>query len=144
MNAMNAHQRVRIGCAVAIGAALACAAAARTVEAAVTPPTDVQYLNGGIGKEQADRMRGVSAQYPVAMTFTERNQGLDEFVADVHLRVMDSHGDTLLDLASQGPIFLLRLPQGEYSVAAEHRGDVKTQRFDVVAGHRDKLVFSWS
>ena len=78
--------------------------------AARYPGTD--YLNGGIGTEQADRMRAMSADFPVQMTFAERNQGSDEFVADVHLRVTDESGRTVIDLPSQGPIFLLQVPPG--------------------------------
>ena len=105
------------------------------------PGTD--YLNGGIGTEQADRMRAMSADFPVQMTFAERNQGSDEFVADVHLRVTDESGRTVIDLPSQGPIFLLQVPPGSYTVEAEHDGTVKTQRFDVAAGRHDRLGFEW-
>jgi len=104
---------------------------------------EVDYLNGGIGTEQADRMRAMSADFPVRMTFAERNQGVDEFVADVHLRVSDTAGRTMLDLPAQGPIFLLQLPPGAYTVEAEHQGEVKTRRFDVAAGRHDRLGFEW-
>jgi hypothetical protein len=102
------------------------------------------YLNGGIGEEQADLMRDMSPQFPVRMTFSEHDEGRDEFVADVHLRILDSGGRSVLDLPSQGPIFLLRLPPGSYTVEADHQGEVKTRRFDVVDGRHDNLVFSWS
>jgi hypothetical protein len=78
------------------------------------------------------------------MTFSEHNEGQDEFVADVHLRIVDSRGRTVLDLPSQGPIFLLRLPEGSYAVEADYRGEVKTRRFDVVAGRHQNLAFSWA
>jgi len=125
------------------GVALAGGALAATTPAGVPQP-EVSYLNGGIGKDQADSMRAMSGQYPVRMTFSERNQGLDEFVADVHLRVTDARGRTVLDLPAQGPIFLLRLPQGAYSVEAERHGEVKSRRFDIVAGRHENLAFSWS
>jgi hypothetical protein len=105
------------------------------------PGTD--YLNGGIGTEEADRMRAMSADFPVQMTFAERNQGSDEFVADVHLLVTDSSGRAVVDLPSQGPIFLLQVPPGSYTVEAEHDGQVKTQHFDVAAGRHDRLGFEW-
>src|SRR5690349_12407326 len=85
----------------------------------------IDFLNGGIGTEEADRMRQMSAEYPVQMTFAERNHGQDEFVADVHLRIIDGRGVTLVDLPNQGPIFLLQVPPGNYTVEAERQGDVK-------------------
>lgn len=131
----------RIALSFLLGATMAAAAAAQTAPATGGA---IDYINGGIGQEQADLMRQMSAEYPVRMTFLERNEGRDEFVADVHLRISDSHGATVLDLPAQGPIFLLRLPQGSYTVEAERRGEVKTRRFDVVAGRHDNLAFSWS
>lgn len=103
----------------------------------------VDYLNGGIGTEQADRMRAMSADYPVEMTFAERNQNMNEFVADVHLRVTDDRGNVIVDLPDQGPIFLLQVPPGGYTVEAARRGEVKTQRFDVAPGRHDRLGFEW-
>ncbi len=118
----------------------------RTTATAVGAQASVDYLNGGIGKEQADRMREMSSRYPVQMTFSQHDasMGTDEFVADVHLRVIDRAGRTIVDLPAQGPIFLLRLPDGAYTVEAEHDGAVKSRRFDVVAGRHDTLAFSWS
>lgn len=139
---MNTRSCLRMGTAFLFAASVAASAFAQT---AAQPPRapGVDYLNGGIGVEQADRMRQMSAEYPVQMTFAERNQGADEFVADVHLRVSDSRGRTLVDLPGQGPIFLLQLPPGSYTVEAEHQGDVKTQRFDVAPGRHDRLGFEW-
>jgi hypothetical protein len=103
----------------------------------------IDYLNGGIGTDEADRMRQMGAEYPVQMTFAERNQGQDEFVADVHLRVTDSRGETLVDLPEQGPIFLLQVPPGTYTIEAERQGDVKTRRIEVAPGCHDRVGFEW-
>lgn len=139
------HARVRLGLSFLLAAAIAGSATAQTVANDVLPRQgEMGYLNGGIGVEQADLMRDMSSQFPVRMTFSQHNGGQDEFVADVHLRVIDSRGRTVLDLPAQGPIFLLRLPQGSYAVEAEYQGEVKTRRFEVVAGRHDDLVFSWS
>jgi hypothetical protein len=128
--------------ALLLGASIGLPALAQPIAAASRYP-GVDYLNGGIGTEQADRMRAMSADFPVQMTFAERGQAGDEFVADVHLRVTDSSGRTVIDLPSQGPIFLLALPPGSYTVEAEHAGAVKTQRFDVASGRHDRLGFEW-
>jgi hypothetical protein len=137
------HAGTRIALAFLIGASLAGTAVGQGRADALGHP-EIGYINGGIGQEQADFMRAMGAEYPVQMTFSEHNQGQDEFVADVHLRISDRRGQTVLDLAGQGPIFLLRLPQGSYTVEAEHQGEIKTRRFDVAAGRHDSLSFSWS
>ena len=132
----------RIGLALVLAATMSGAVLAQPGYAPPGSP-NIDYLNGGIGTEQADEMRRMSGEYPVQMTFTERNEGADEFVADVHLRVTDSRGRTVLDLPSQGPIVLLQVPPGSYTVEAEHQGEVKTRRFDVAAGRHDRLGFEW-
>jgi hypothetical protein len=106
----------------------------------------IGYLNGGFGEEQADLMRDMTSQFPVRFTFSRHNgtHGTDEFVADVHLRIVDAGGRTLLDLPQQGPIFLLRLPEGAYSIEAEYNGEVKTRKFDIVAGRHQALALSWA
>ena len=129
--------------AVFLFAATASAAALGRAAPGSLRASGIDYLNGGIGSEEADRMRQMSAEYPVQMTFAERNQGTDEFVADVHLRVVDGRGVTLVDLANQGPIFLLQVPPGDYTVEAVHQGDMKTRRFEVAPGRHDRLGFEW-
>lgn len=126
---------------------------AATLSAAHAQPANVMprqgqmsYLNGGFGEEQADLMRDMTSQFPVRFTFSRHNgtRGTDEFVADVHLRIVDAGGRTVLDLPQQGPIFLLRLPEGAYSIEAEHNGEVKTRKFDVVAGRHQAIGLSWA
>jgi hypothetical protein len=133
---------VPVGLAVLIAAMASTTALARAGYGTTRYPS-VDYMNGGIGSEQADLMRQMSAEYPVQMTFAERNQGMDEFVADVNLRVTDDHGNVVVDLPDQGPIFLLQAPPGAYTVEAERQGEVKTQRFDVAPGRHDRLGFEW-
>jgi len=82
----------------------------------------------------------------VRLTFSRHNgtQNTDEFVADVDIRVADSGGRTVLDVASQGPIFLLRLPEGSYALEAVRNGETKTRRFDVIAERRQEIALSWA
>jgi hypothetical protein len=111
-----------------------------------TAPETISYMNGGFGQEEAARMREISAEFPIGLTFTRHNgtQNTDEFVADVKVRVRDSTGQTVVAVAGQGPIFLLRVPDGTYAVEAERDGEVKTRRIDVVGGRHQEIAFSWA
>jgi hypothetical protein len=137
----------RIGGALLLGALIEGGALAQTPATPAVPAAgQMGYLNGGIGEEQADLMRDMSSQFPVRFTFSRHNgtHNSDEFVADVRLRVVDSAGQTVLNLAQQGPIFLLRLPEGAYTVEAEHNGELKSRRFQVVSGRHQEIAFSWA
>jgi hypothetical protein len=113
---------------------------------ATAPGQTISYLNGGFGQEEAARMREISAEFPVGITFTRHNgtQNTDEFVADVNVRIRDSAGQTVIAAAGQGPIFLLRVPDGTYALEAERNGEVKTRRIDVVGGRHQEIAFSWA
>lgn len=139
---MNTMSCARIAVVLLLGAAANATAIAQTISQ-TSRYAGIDYLNGGIGSEEADRMREMSVDFPVQMTFAERNQGMDQFVADVYLRITDGRGRTVVDLPGQGPIFLLQVPPGSYTVEAEYQGEVKTQRFDVAPGRHDRLGFEW-
>lgn len=143
---MATHRSARVTLPLLLGVVLAGAAIAQPPLDAMPRQGQMGYVNGGFGEEQADLLRDMSSQFPVRLTFSRHNgtHNTDEFVADVNLRVTDSAGQTVLNLASQGPIFLLRLPAGSYAVEAERNGEVKTRRFDIVAGRHQEIAFSWA
>ncbi|MGE5088780.1 MAG: carboxypeptidase regulatory-like domain-containing protein [Candidatus Levyibacteriota bacterium] len=105
---------------------------------------DATWVTGGIGQTEADAIRRMAPQWPLAMTFAERRQGRNEFVAGVKLRVTGKDGRTVVDVHDGGPLLLLKLPEGRYTVTAEYDGQVRTQRVDVAAGRHDSVDFLWS
>jgi hypothetical protein len=102
------------------------------------------FVNGGVGKEEAEAIRAVAADYPLELVFTRRADNRDEFVAEVHLTIQDRDGQVIVDRAQQGPIFLARLPDGAYTVTAEYRGETQTRRVAVADGKHAKLALVWS
>lgn len=128
------------------GPALAMPAPGSQAMAAPSPVTHgvATYVSGGIGRAEADVLRHMAARYPVEMTFAQQNQGRNEFVAGVDLRVTDSAGHAVVDVKDGGPLVLLRLPDGHYTLTADYDGHVKTQRVDVSKGHHDRIGFLWS
>lgn len=130
-------------------AAAAVMLAAAGVAQAIPAPTavthgDATYVSGGVGKLEQNAIRDMASRYPVAMTFAKHNQGANEFVAGVEIRVTDQSGKQVIDLNDGGPMLLLKVPDGKYTVRAEYEGRVKTQSLDVTSGHHEKLGFLWS
>ena len=144
---MDTRRHLQLAALFAVGGIAVTHALAQQPATSASPdPARIEYINGGFGTDEADRMRALSTEFPVRLTFSRHNgtRNTDEFVADVNIRVTDSGGRTVLNVASQGPIFLLRLPEGSYAVEAEHNGETKTRRFDVVAGKRQEIALSWT
>ena len=105
----------------------------------------VEYVNGGFGTEEADALRAEARNYPLELMFSRRGEGeRAEFVADVRLQILDATGRVIVDRASQGPIFLARLPNGQYTISAEFQGRTQTRRIALGNGRRESVSFYWS
>ena len=105
----------------------------------------INYVNGGIGQEEAEALRAEARIYPLELMFSRRGDGeRAEFVADVHLQIVDAAGQVIVDRASQGPIFLAHLPDGQYIVTAEYQGRTQTRRVAVSGTRHEALSFYWS
>jgi len=134
-----------LGAAIAAAVLMANAGLAQAM-AAPRPVTqgEATWVNGGIGKTEAEAIRRMAPNWPLQVTFSERHQGRDEFVAGVKLRVTGKDGRTVVDVHDGGPLLLLKLPDGHYTIRAEYDGHVETQRVDVAAGRHDAVAFLWS
>ncbi|HEY3179434.1 MAG TPA: carboxypeptidase regulatory-like domain-containing protein [Casimicrobiaceae bacterium] len=105
----------------------------------------INYVNGGIGQEEVEAFRAEARAYPLELMFSRRGEGQRaEFVADVHLQILDAAGRVIIDRASQGPIFLAHLPDGQYVVTAEYQGRTQTRRVAVSGSRHEALSFHWS
>ena len=127
-----------------IAAAAFCATSSHAVDLQSLIDAHVAYVNGGIGTDEADELRAESRSFPLELMFSRRGDGeRAEFVADVHLQILDAAGRVVVDRASQGPIFLARLPDGQYTISAEFQGRTQTRRIALANGRRESLSFFW-
>jgi len=127
--------------AMALGAALAqsaCAASPAKAEQPAVVQEDVTvfelvpgtlYLNGGIGKDEQQRMHQDARNWPLRMTFSDKSN--NEFVAGVKLKVFDGSGRAVLRLKDAGPMTYVQLPQGEYRITASYRGGMLSRMVHV-------------
>lgn len=77
---------------------------------AIETQGEVSYMNGGIGKDEADAIRAQASRFPLELPFVRRADGHEEFVVDVAIRSADRAGRVVLELPGQGPVFLVNLP----------------------------------
>jgi hypothetical protein len=99
----------------------------------------VTVLHGGVGAEDRAAMQGKAAQYNLQLTFAGRGSG--EYLSAVKVTIRDARGATVLDTTASGPWLFARLPQGEFSVAAQAGGQTLTQKLSIPASGRRDWVF---
>jgi len=108
----------------------------------------VDYVSGGIGKEEADALRQHSADYALTLEFAssrsaEGDTSPGAYIADVQVDIRDARGRPMLNTTSTGPLLLVRLPAGDYTVVADWNGVRKQHTVDLPEGARRHVVFMW-
>ncbi len=130
----------------AAGIALAFALPAFAESDAVTMPpaksmNGIKYVEGGIGKDEADLMRKEGRSYPLNLMFSAGPR--NHFVSDVRVLIKDG-GKTIFEDVAEGPIYLVDLPNGKYSIEAEFRGKMVKQTALVQGKQPVRLGFHWT
>jgi hypothetical protein len=118
---------------------------------ATTTVGNASFLSGGIGLDESEAMKAAAPRYSLELVFsasagkTAAGAGASAaYLADIHVKITDSAGKTVIDTVSQGPYLLANLPAGNYQVEASSGGAVKTQKTAVKKGGHQRLVFSWA
>ncbi|AMM24735.1 hypothetical protein [Variovorax sp. PAMC 28711] len=120
--------------------------AAATAQAAVNPPIrvthGVEYMSGGIGKDEAELMETVAPRWAASFEFATKDRKGVDFAADVRVTVRDSGGAAVLDnVISGGPFMVARLEPGDYQIEAQLGGQMLKQPLHVVAGESARATF---
>ncbi|MBY4768615.1 carboxypeptidase-like regulatory domain-containing protein [Burkholderia ambifaria] len=102
---------------------------------------DVSYVSGGIGKDQSTAFEQSEAAWPLALRFTGPG---GEFLADVHVRIVDAKGTEVLKTDARGPYMLVKLPPGRYTVHASYQGSDESRAVTVGAKGGAKAAFRWN
>jgi len=105
---------------------------------------EVQFLTGGVGKDEAESMRAAQPKFPLALEFVRKATPRDEYLADVEVTVLDHRGRSVLDAQADGPFLLARLPAGEYTVKAAHAGRTLDRKVRVTDHASARAVFVWA
>ena len=111
-----------------------------------TPPrakmeNGITYLSGGIGHDESAAMKAEAKSYPLSMIFSAGKD--NEFLADVKITVKDKAGKEVLNAVSKGPIMLVKVPAGSYTITAERNG--KALHHAVRVNHKGgkQVNFHW-
>jgi hypothetical protein len=102
---------------------------------------DVSFVSGGVGSDESKALQHAESRWPLALRFT--GPGSD-FLADVHVQIVDSHGSDVLHATSRGPYMLVKLRPGHYIVHARYESTEQQRSVTVPASGNTKAAFYWN
>jgi hypothetical protein len=135
----------RLAWSLGLALILTCAALAQPAPAgdpgAPPPPRvhsagGVEYINGGAGEEARADIAAQRAAFPLRLVFSVASGA---YVVADHVDVSNAQGK-VLGVDSAGPMLLVKVPPGDYTVDASYGG--KTERRAVRVG-RDAATVNW-
>ena len=103
----------------------------------------IEYLSGGIGRDEAAAIESASTQWPLTLEFAVKDRQRADFAADVKVVVRDAKGHAELQATADGPFLLAKLTPGHYAVDATLAGKTLHEKVLVKQGHPAKAVFVW-
>jgi len=104
---------------------------------------DVQYLSGGVGSDESESIKQAASTFPLALEFVRKATPRDEYLANVAVEISDYGGRSVLDVMSDGPFLLARLPSGKYTVRATYDGRSLERKVHVADLTPTRAVFVW-
>ncbi|MBU1360562.1 MAG: carboxypeptidase-like regulatory domain-containing protein [Gammaproteobacteria bacterium] len=90
-----------------------------------------QYVCGGIGSDESTAMRAAMKDHPLSLLFA-RSGGA--YLSDVSVTIKNAQGASAMTLRASGPVCLIDLPDGQYTVEAMAEGVTKSQTVKVGGG----------
>lgn len=138
--AVNTNARLAVGLGLAL--ILTCAALAQSADAGAPPAPQVrsaggiEYINGGAGEESRAAIDAQRGAFPLRLVFSVASGA---YVVADHVDVSGASGK-LLGVDHAGPMLLVKVPPGDYTVDASYGG--KTERRKVRVG-RDAATVQW-
>ena len=94
----------------------------------------VSYACGGIGSDESTAMRAAMKSHPLSLLFARADGA---YMADVAVKLTGASGTTT-HLRANGPVCLVNLPAGNYTVEAVSAGATKQQ--SVTVGNAPKTL----
>jgi hypothetical protein len=134
-------QRAIANAALSLALAVSLApAAALAAPAQPQQQNGVSYISGGVGQDEQNAMRALRSDYNLRLTFATKQTGA--YRSDVQLDIVDAKGNSVLSVASTGPMVFVRLPAGVYRISASAEGKTFKRSVKVGAGAKE-MTLHW-
>lgn len=94
----------------------------------VNQPPQAEMVSGGIGDTGMENIVAAQKDYNLKLVFAEKN---GEYLADVGVTIQDRKGNTVINTDSVGPILLVKLKPGTYTISSSTDKETETRKIAV-------------
>ena len=101
----------------------------------------VNFVNGGIGEEEAADIRRSAKHFSLQLLFTAGAVG--GWITDVSVLIIDSNGITVFTKKTAGPRLYIDLPAGKYQVIGKYLDVRQSQIVTLTAGKPQRVILNW-
>ena len=77
------------------------------------------------------------------MTFASSGNGTNAYAGDVQVVIRDTQDATVLNVLSQGPYFLAKIPPGSYEVFATYEDRTQSRKVNIGSSGNTHVTFHW-
>jgi hypothetical protein len=99
----------------------------------------VKYVSGGVGLEERTALNSVVKDYNLKLVFAMVS---GEYLSNLMVVIQDAEGKLFLHTQSNGPWFLVDLPEGQYKIAVAHKKGAKVKEVEV-GQYLRTVMFHW-
>ena len=106
-------------------------------------------MSGGIGKDEADALKQAEAGFPLTLEFAASAEkptadSTEPYVANADVNIHDASGREVLNVRTEGPLLLVKLPSGQYTVDAQWNGVRKRHSVAISESKRQHVMFDFA
>jgi hypothetical protein len=103
----------------------------------------VDYLSGGIGLDESRAIHAAASRWPLQITMAEISNGRAVWIGAADVRIRDARSRAVLEFRSDGPLALVRLDPGRYTVEARFNGVALKRDVVIVTGTPQRVMIVW-
>lgn len=109
-------------------------------EEVVRAPSGVTYVTGGVSSEAVDLLKSMEKDFDLKLVFASASGA---YLSDVKVTIADASGHVVLDVTSEGPVLMAKVPAGNYRVDANFSGHPESRQITVTANKLVTVDFRW-
>jgi hypothetical protein len=120
---------------------LATIAAALFAPALTARAVDVPYISGGVGVEERDGLRAKERDYNLKIVTAAKS---GDYLSRVRIVIESASKEQMLETTMEGPILLVKLPPGSYTIKATAGSQTQSQTVTVAGESLRQVDFRWA